>query len=149
MHTIRKTNLIEFKNSSYLFDIVESDDTGFLFVEITQIFRKGNKEAAKASIKINPTMLPKIIEILEDYNLEIQPKNNKSDTKLAVIKNYVSVDNLKEIVNRYLKGISAKDLSLQFNLKTEEIEQILRNQNVYVVSKDEIKYKSKFWRRKK
>jgi hypothetical protein len=30
MHTISKTNLIEFKNSTYLFDIVESDETVFL-----------------------------------------------------------------------------------------------------------------------
>jgi hypothetical protein len=62
---------------------------------------------------------------------------------------YVSQKDSSEIVKRYLKGISAEDLSVQFNQKPEVIEQLLRNENIYVVPKQESKFKPKCWGKRK
>ena len=50
MPTILKTKLLEFKNSTFLIDLVEDDDTGVHYVEVTQSVRKGKEEVSKTTI---------------------------------------------------------------------------------------------------
>jgi len=154
--SILKTKLLEFKNSTFLIDLVEDDDTGVQYEEVTQSIKKGKEEVSKTNIKKKPALLSKLIETLEEFDDEIpkQHKQSKNKTIKEVdnVRNtdsYVSQKDSSEIVRRYLKGISAEDLSLQFNQKTEVIEQLLRNGNVYVVSKEESKFKARFWGRRK
>jgi len=136
--------------------LVEDDDTGVQYEEVTQSIKKGKEEVSKTNIKKKPALLSKLIETLEEFDDEIpkQHKQSKNKTIKEVdnVRNtdsYVSQKDSSEIVRRYLKGISAEDLSLQFNQKTEVIEQLLRNGNVYVVSKEESKFKARFWGRRK
>ena len=142
MPTILKTKLLEFKNSTFLIDLVKDDYTGVQYVVLTQSIRKGKEEVDKTTIKINPALLSKLIESLQEFDDEIPKQHKQSKNKtIKVLDNvrntdsYVSQKDSSEIIRRYLKGISADDLSLQFNQKTEVIEQLLRNENMYVVSK--------------
>jgi hypothetical protein len=50
MPTILKTKLLEFKNSTFLIDLVEDNFTGVQFVEVTQSIRKGKEEVSKTTI---------------------------------------------------------------------------------------------------
>jgi hypothetical protein len=50
MPTILKTKLLEFKNSTFLIDLVKHDDTGVQYVEVTQSIRKGKEEVSKTTI---------------------------------------------------------------------------------------------------
>jgi len=156
MPTNLKTKLLEFKNSTFLIDLVEDDYIGVQNIELTQSIRKEKEEVSKTNIKINPALLSKLIETLEEFDDEIPKQHKQSKNKtikeLDNVRNtdsYVSQKDSSEIVRRYLKGISAEDLSMQFNQKTEVIEQLLRNGNVYVVSKEESKFKAWFWGRRK
>ena len=50
MPTILKTKLLEFKNSTFLLDLVKDNFTGVQFVEVTQSIRKGKEEVSKTTI---------------------------------------------------------------------------------------------------
>ena len=49
MPTILKTKLLEFKNSTFLIDLVKDDYTGVQYVEVTQSIRKGKEEVSKTN----------------------------------------------------------------------------------------------------
>ena len=102
---------------------------GVQYVEVTQSIRKGKEEVSKTNIKINPAILSKLIESVQEFDDEIPKQHKQSKNKtIKVIDNvrntdsYVSQKDNSEIVKRYLKGISAEDLALQFDQKTEVIE---------------------------
>jgi hypothetical protein len=46
------------------------------YVELTQSIRKRKVEVSKTNIKINPTLLSKIIKTLQEFDAEI-PKHHK------------------------------------------------------------------------
>ena len=83
-------------------------------------------------------MLSDIIKILQNYAAKI-PGNIDHKTK------HITEGDKQKIQDRYLIGVSLKDLALQFDQSEELIEMVLRNRGIQIVS-NEIP-KAKIWRR--
>lgn len=135
MKTILETTQLEFDKSDFLIDLIEHDN-GQLYVEIVQTILYSNKKAD--SIKINSSVLSDIIKVLQNYYAKL-PENSKLD-----IKHITELDQ-KKIQERYLKGVSIKDLAMQFDQTSELIEMILRNKGIEIVGNRFSK--PKFWRK--
>ncbi len=136
MKTILETTQLEFDKSDFLIDLVEYDN-GQLYIEIVQTILNSNQKAE--SIKINPSVLTDIIKVLQNYQAKL-PKESKLE-----IKHLTEIDQQK-IQERYLKGVSIKDLTMQFDQTYELIEMVLRNKGIVIV--DNEFHKPKFWRKK-
>ncbi|QOD59425.1 hypothetical protein H9I45_08565 [Polaribacter haliotis] len=137
MKTIIETTQLEFDKSDFLIDLVKHDN-GKLYVEIIQTILDSNKKSE--SIKINPSVLSDIIKVLQSYQAKLP---NKSELDL---KHITEIDQQK-IQSNYLKGVTIKDLAMQFDQETELIEMILRNKGIEIV--ENTLPKPKFWRNNK
>ena len=135
MKTILETTQLEFDKSDFLIDLVEHEN-GQLYVEIVQTILNTNKKPE--TIKINPSVLSDIIKVLQNYQAKL-PKESKLE-----IKHITEIDQEK-IQQNYLKGVSIKDLAMQFDQKPELIEMILRNKGIEIVENK--LPKPKFWRK--
>jgi len=135
-----QTTLLEYDKSTFLLDLIKHSN-GILYVAIQQTIHLDKDKSEIHKIKINPTILPDIIEVLSQY------KEKLPIDKLSA-SNYFSIERIQEIIKRYLKGgVKIKDLALQFDCSEEIIEQILRNKGIEIVS-NEIPKRDKFRRRK-
>lgn len=136
MKEILETTQLEFDKSAFLIDLVKHD-RGKLYIEIVQTIKDG--DSGVNTIKINPTILTDLLKVLQNYQAKI-PANNTIEVK------HLTDADQQKIQNRYFKGVSVKDLALQFDQTEELIEMILRNRGVSIVS-NEIP-KSKRWRKR-
>lgn len=121
-----KTIQLEYEKSSFLIDLVKHN-SGNLYVAVEQIIYLNKNTSESQKIKINPSVLSDIIEVLSDFQKDIavdKPSNSK---------NKISDENGKQIIKRYLKGLEIKDLALQFNCSVKVIEQFLRNNKIEIV----------------
>ncbi len=136
MKTILETTQLEFDKSDFLIDLVQHDNNQ-LYIEIVQTIIDSNEKAE--SIKINPTVLSDIIKILQNYQAKL-PKNSDFENK------HITEIDQEKIQERYLKGVSIKDLATQFDQSRDLIEMILRNRGIEIVSNE--LPKTKFWYKK-
>jgi len=140
MDEIVKTTLLEYEKSTFLLDLVKHDN-GTLYVSIRQTIQIQENEVEVHKIKINPTVLDGIIEVLKNYKSSLPKDKEKTE-------NYISTDQIQEIIKRYLKGsIEIKHLAIQFDCSEQIIKQILNNHNISIVS-NKVPKKKYFWRRK-
>lgn len=143
MKTIIETTQLEFDKSDFLIDLVEHDN-GLLYIEIVQTIIDSKKE--NNSIKINPTVLTDIIKVLQNYQAKIP---NKSDLK----NKHITDSDQKIIQERYLKGVSIKDIAMQLDQTSELIEMVLRNRGIEIVEielpKPKFSRKRKYRKRRK
>lgn len=123
MEDILKTKLLEFDKSAFLIDMVRHKN-GQLYVAVTQTISKGQKY--HQAIKINPSVLPELIDTLKKLQEEI-------DYKLPKPPEYFSGADKEKIREWYLKGVPIKDLALQFDKPENLIEQVLRNMEIEIV----------------
>jgi hypothetical protein len=137
MEEIIETKQLEFDKSTFLLDLVKHSN-GNLYVEIIQTIN--NNETVQSSIKINPSVLSDIIQVLQYYESKTRKRKN-------IESDYLTKDENKKIIDRYLKGVSIKDLSLQFDKSEDLIEMILRNKEIKIVSQEIPK--KKYWRKRK
>lgn len=137
MEEIIETKQLEFDKSTFLLDLVKHNNWN-LYVEIIQIIN--DSETIQSSIKINPSVLSDIIQALQDYQ-------NKTTKRRNIESNYLTEDENKKIIDRYLKGVSIKDLSLQFEKSEDLIEMILRNKEIKIVSNE--LPKKRYWKKRK
>jgi hypothetical protein len=154
MEEILKTTLLEYEKSAFIIDLVKHH-SGKQYVRILQTIREEESEHARA-IKINPTLLSDIVRVLNSYRELIpglknteQPKHNET-TRSVRLKSLTESEKTA-IQNRYLKGVSISDLTIQFDCKAELIEQILNNNGIVIMDNSLTKssnYK-KFRRRKR
>ena len=135
MKKILETTQLEFDKSGFLIDLIEHDN-GQLYVEIVQTILNSNKKAE--SIKINSSVMSDIIKVLQNYQAKFPQES------IFEIKHITEIDQ-KKIQERYLKGISIKDLAMQFDQTSELIEMVLRNKGIEIVENES--YKIKFWRK--
>lgn len=117
-----KTTQLEFDKSSFLIDLIELN-TGKMYIEITQTINADNKDVQ--IIKINPTILSDILDVLQKYQSDISNRNN---TRKLVL----TEKEQNKIQDRYLKGVSINELALQFDETEETIEMILRNKGIEI-----------------
>ena len=136
-----QTTLLEYDKSTFLLDLIKHSN-GILCVAIQQTIQLDKGESEIQKIKINPTILPDIIEVLNQYK-------EKLPIIKTPVKNYFSTERIQEIIKRYLKGsVEIKHLAIQFDCSETIIEQILHNKGIEIVS-NEIPKDVKFWRRKR
>jgi hypothetical protein len=144
MEEILSTISLEYDKSTFIIDVVKHSNEQ-LYIAIEQIIHLHltDKDNQSQKIKINPSILDDIIETLINFQKQL-PKQLSS-------KRYFSKERKEEVKKRYLKGISIKDLVLQFNCKENIIEQILRNSGIEIVSNEIPKAtgRFKYKRRKK
>jgi len=135
MKTILETTQLEFDKSDFLIDLVKHDN-GLLYIEIVQSIM--DSKSMNNSIKINPTILTDIIKVLQNYQAKIP---NKSEIK----NKHITDSEQQKIQERYFKGVSIKDLAMQFDQTSELIEMVLRNKGIEI-AENELP-KPKFWRK--
>jgi len=137
MKEILETTQLEFDKSAFLIDLVKHD-SGSLYIEVVQTISDDNK--GTQSIKINPSILTDIVKVLQNYQAKIPTKTNQR-TK------YLTESDQQKIQERYLKGVSLKDLALQFDQSEDLIEMVLRNKGIQIVTNELPRFKR--WRRQK
>lgn len=136
MKEIVETTHLEFDKSAFLIDLVKHNN-GSLYVEVIQTIYADDK--IDQSIKINPSVLAEFIQVLTNYQSKL-PKRK------AVFKIMLTEEEKGKIQDRYLRGISIRDLSMQLGKSEELIEQTLRNRGIEIVS-NKIPRK-RYWRKK-
>lgn len=126
MKEILKTTQLEFDKSSFLIDLIELN-TEKIYIEITQTINAENKDVQ--IIKINPTILSDILDVLQKYQSDIFDRN-------IARKLILTEKEQNKIQDRYLKGVSINELAIQFEETEENIEMILRNKGIEIESNE-------------
>ena len=126
MKEILKTTQLEFDKSSFLIDLIELN-TEKIYIEITQTINAENKDVQ--IIKINPTILSDILDVLQKYQSDISDRN-------IARKLILTEKEQNKIQVRYLKGVSINELAIQFEETEENIEMILRNKGIEIESNE-------------
>mgnify|MGYP001453255656 CR=1 FL=1 len=138
MRRILETKQLEFEKSSFFIDLIKHDN-GSLYIEILQ--RIHNDKSGGQAIKINPSILMDIVNVLLDFHDKIPKK------QLDGILHFTENDK-KNLQDKYLKGVPSQDLALQYDTSEAIVEMILRNRGI-VVMKDVKPEKRTRWRKKK
>lgn len=122
MDELVRSNKLQFEKSNYFIQIYKQEN-GYEYIKIIQNI--GND--AKTSILINPNNLDEIIDTLSQFRDEIA-LNQKIDDKY-----FIKEDDKKVIINTFLKGITIKDLSLQFRYKEDAIRELLVKNDIEII----------------
>ena len=116
-----KSILIESINSNYYLHLCKHE-SGERFIELEQTFHNNTTN----SIKINPSKLRSIITTLENLEKQLKPKEE------IVSKYEMPIEEQKRLISTYLKGITIKDLCLQFRLKEDFIKEVLIQNDIVI-----------------
>lgn len=111
--------------------------SGECFIELEQIFYNDTT----TSVKINPNKLRSIITTLENLEKELLAKEQ------PVTKPELSIEEQKKIIATYLKGISIKDMCLQFHLEEAVIKEVLITNEIVIIEETKKHYFSRNKRR--
>lgn len=122
MDELVRSNKLQFENSNYFIKIYKQEN-GYEYIKIIQNI--GND--IKSSILINPNNLNEIIHTLVRFRDEIA-LNQKIDDKY-----FIKEEDKKAIINTFLKGITIKDLSLQFRYKENSIRELLVKNDIEII----------------
>jgi len=150
MEEILKTTLLEYEKSAFLIDFVKHS-SGKKYVRITQTIHDEASDHLR-TIKINPSLLIDIVKVLNAYHdlfpvIKDEPKRIENDTRRP---KGLTEPQKTAIQERYLKGVSIPDLTIQFDCKAELIEQILNNNGIAIVdNKLPARYTYNWFRRRK
>ncbi len=122
MDELVRSNKLQFEKSNYFIQIYKQEN-GYEYIKIIQNI--GND--IKSSILINPNNLDEIINTLIRFRDEIA-LNQKIDDKY-----FIKEEDKKAIINTFLKGITIKDLSLQFRYKEDVIRELLVKNDIEII----------------
>ena len=122
MDELVRSNKLQFEKSNYFIQIYKQEN-GYEYIKIIQNI--GND--IKSSILINPNNLDEIIDTLIWFRDEIA-LNQKIDDKY-----FIKEEDKKAIINTFLKGITIKDLSLQFRYKEDAIRELLVKNDIEII----------------
>lgn len=139
MDELVRSHKLQFEKSNYFIQIYKQG-SGYEYIKIIQNI--GND--VKTSIVINPNNLNEIIDTLVRFRDEIA-LNQKIDDKF-----FIKEDDKIKIINTFLKGITIKDLSLQFRYKEDALKELLIKNEIAVIEGIEINPNRKFyWKNKR
>ena len=126
MKEILKTTLLEFDKSTFLIDLVKHEG-GKIYISILQTIHLNEQPPMQQEIRINPSLLDEMLEVLVSY------QNYLPKVKQKKSKQWLSKVDQDKIQNRYLKGISIKDIAMQFDCPEELMIQVLQNRGIEIV----------------
>ena len=132
MKKINESTFLEFENSNFIIDLITLNN-GEKYVEINQTINEEVENRQK--LKLNSNVLSNIIKVLQNYHSKI-PNNSERNLHLSDL-------DQQNIQDYYLKGVTIKDISIQFEQSVELIEMILKNRGIEIVSNE--LPKQKFW----
>ena len=106
---------------------LEEVKSGRKKVSLQRFISSKNGESPSEFLNVHPDILLDLIEALEDCRnlLRIEPR--KPEIK-------VSEARQEEIQRRYLRGVSLKDLCIQFNMHQSTVEKVLVDRGIEIVS---------------
>ena len=113
MDELVRSKKLQFEKSN-LFIQIYKQENGIEYIKIIQNI--GND--IKSSVLINPNNLNEIINTLINFKEEISLNQNIDD------KFIIKEEDKQIIISTFLKGITIKDLSLQFRYKEDAIKEI-------------------------
>ena len=134
MDELVRSKKLQFEKSN-LFIQIYKQETGIEYIKLIQNI--GND--LKNSILINPNNLDGIIETLIDFREEIALNQKIED------KNSIKDEDKQNIINTFLKGITIKDLSLQFRYKEDIIKELLIKNEIAIIERIEFNPNRKFY----
>lgn len=141
MDELVRSKKLQFEKSN-LFIQIYKQETGVEYIKLIQNI--GNN--LKSSVLINPNNLDEIIKTLIDFREEISIKQKIVD------KNEIKEEDEKMIINTFLKGITIKDLSLQFRYKESIIKKLLIKNDIVIIEGIKMNantfFRKKFWKKK-
>ncbi|MFT5618336.1 MAG: hypothetical protein ACI85I_001569 [Arenicella sp.] len=143
---IVETAMIRNEKGLFFVHLCEHSELG-KYVRVSQKVSPFSNEFQ--SITINPSFLDNMIEVLQKYKSQINPTIIRDKTKKNVdTKPELHHGKYEEMVLRYLKGISPKELCLQFGITIKDFEQILQNKNiVFLENNTKPPFKRRYWKR--
>jgi hypothetical protein len=122
MDELVRSKKLQFEKSN-LFIQIYKQESGIEYIKIIQNI--GND--TKSSILINPNNLEGIIDTLINFKEEIA-LNQKIEDKY-----FIKEEDRQNIISTFLKGITIKDLSLQFRYNEEEIRDLLIKNEIEII----------------
>jgi hypothetical protein len=122
MDKLVRSNKLQFEKSNYFIQIYKQEND-YEYIKIIQNI--GND--IKNSILINPNNLDEIIDTLIRFREEITLNQTIDD------KYFIKEEDKKVIINTFLKGITIKDLSLQFRYKEAAIRELLVKNDIEII----------------
>ncbi|HAT81761.1 MAG TPA: hypothetical protein DCS17_10530 [Flavobacterium sp.] len=123
MDKLIKSKRIEGEKSSHFVKLLRYS-SGELYVQLEQtIFGQPDKH----TVKINPAQLIDISETLSIYAEELSFLMDNFNRDI------IKKEEQQKIISTFLKGISIKDLSLQFRYKEDAIRDLLIKNNVEII----------------
>ena len=123
MKEILETKLIESEKSVFLVDLVRHESSK-IYIEIIQSIADDN--SLPQTIKINPLILTDLFKVLQNYEAKTLSQKVKTNNK------HLTEADRQKIQDRYLKGVSIRDLTIQFDQSKELIEMVLRNSGIEI-----------------
>jgi hypothetical protein len=138
MKKILVTKQLEFDKSTLLIDLIKLD-SGSVYIEILQ--RIHDEILPGQTIKINPSILMDIVDVLLAYHEKVPKKQVEGFL-------HFTESDKKNLQARYLKGVAIPDLAMQYGASEPIIEMILRNRGI-VVMRDVVPEKKARWRKKR
>lgn len=122
MDELVRSNKLQFEKSN-LFIQIYKQENGIEYIKIIQNI----ENQSKSSILINPNNLNAIIDTLINFKGEIA-LNQKIEDKY-----FIKVEDKQIIMSTFLKGITIKDLSLQFRYKEDAIRELLIKNDIEII----------------
>lgn len=122
MDELIRSKKLQFEKSNYFIQIYKQE-SGIEYIKIIQNI--GNDK--KSSILINPNNLDGIIDTLINFKEEIALNQKIEDNY------FIKEKDIQTIVNTFLKGITIKDLSLQFRYQEKDIRELLIKNDIEII----------------
>ena len=122
MDELVRSKKLQFEKSN-LFIQIYKQENGIEYIKIIQNI--GND--IKSSVLINPNNLNEIINTLINFKEEISLNQNIDD------KFIIKEEDKQIIISTFLKGITIKDLSLQFRYKEDAIKELLVKNDIEII----------------
>lgn len=137
MDKLIKSQRIEGEKSSHLVQLYQHR-SGEHYIQLEQtIFG----QAGKHTVKINPAQLLAIIDTLGIYAEELSFLIDNSSRDI------IKKEDQQKIISTFLRGVTIKDLSLQFRYKETAIKDLLIKNDIEII--EGIKINEPKWKLKK
>jgi len=115
-----------FRHFRYQINLLKHEN-GRYYIEFRQ--SKGEMATELKILQFHPSLLAEIIERLNDLQNHYLMTDRKD-------KNLISEADAERITTHYLKGVSIRDLALQFEKEAKDIRMMLQNRGIAIVSNE-------------